>query len=92
MCVLGPFQLIVTPRTVARQAPLSMGFCGQQHWSALPFASPRDLPDPGIKPTSFALAGRFFTALPGKPLRKSKTTLNVQFLKTDNRVQYLTLL
>ena len=57
-----------TPRTVAYQAPLSMGFPKQEYWSGLPFPSPRDLPDPGIKPMSPALAGGFFTTeLPRKP-------------------------
>ena len=41
-----------TPQTVAHQVPLSMGFSGQEHWSELPFPSPGDLPDPGIKPMS----------------------------------------
>ena len=50
-----------TPQTVASQAPLSMGFLRQEYWSRSPFPSPKDLPDPGIKP---ALAGRFFTAGP----------------------------
>ena len=54
--------------TVARQAPLSMGFPRQEYWSGLPFPSPGDLPDPGIKSMSPALAGRFFTTEPpGKP-------------------------
>ena len=35
---------------IACQAPLSMEFSRQQHWSGLPFPSPGDLPDPGIKP------------------------------------------
>ena len=35
--------------TVARQAPLSMGFPSQEYWSRLPFPSPEDLPDPGIE-------------------------------------------
>ena len=39
----------VTPWTVAHQAPLSMGFPRQEYWSGLPFPSPGDLPDPGIK-------------------------------------------
>ena len=39
-----------TPWTVAHQASLSMGFSRQQLWSGLPFPSPGDLPDPGIKP------------------------------------------
>ena len=42
------------------QAPLSVGFFRQQYWSGLPFPPPRDLPDPGIKPTSPELAGRLF--------------------------------
>ena len=37
-----------TPRMVAHQAPLSMGFPGQEYWSGLPFPPPGDLPDPGI--------------------------------------------
>ena len=41
--------------TVAHQAPLSMGFSRQEYWSGLPFPSPGDLPNPGIKPTSPAL-------------------------------------
>ena len=45
----------VTPWTVACQAPLSMGFLRQEHWSGLSFLSPGDLPDPGIEPTSLAL-------------------------------------
>ena len=45
----------VTPWTVACQAPLSMEFSGQEYWSELPFPSPGDLPDPGIKPRSPAL-------------------------------------
>ena len=60
--------LLPPPWTVARQAPLSMGFSRQEHWSALPFPSPADLPDPGIEPERPALAGGFFTTEPpGKP-------------------------
>ena len=44
-----------TPWTVAYQAPPSMGFSGQEYWSALPFPSPGDLPDPGIEPGSPSL-------------------------------------
>ena len=52
------------PWTVARQAPLSMGFSRQEYWSGLLFPLPGDLPDPGIEPMSLmspALAGGFFT-------------------------------
>ena len=45
----------MTPWTVAHQAPLSMDFSRQEYWSGLPFSSPGDLPDPGIKPRSPAL-------------------------------------
>ena len=45
----------VTPWTVTYQAPLSMVFPRQKYWSGLPFLSPGDLPDTGIKPLSPAL-------------------------------------
>ena len=41
--------------TVAYQAPPSMGFSRQEYWSGVPFPSPGDLPNPGIKPGSPAL-------------------------------------
>ena len=47
-----------------RQAALSMGFSRQEYWSRLPFSSPEDLPNPGIKLGSLpspGLAGGFFT-------------------------------
>ena len=46
---------LVTLWTVACQASLSMGFSRQEYWSGLPFSSPGDLPNPGIKPGSPAL-------------------------------------
>ena len=57
-------RLFGTPWTVARQAPLSMGFSRQEHWSGLPCPPPGDLPDPGTEASSCvspALAGGFFT-------------------------------
>ena len=65
VCVLSRFSsvwLFETPWTIAHQAPLSMGFSRQEYWSALPFPSPGDHPNPGIKPMSPTLAGRFFTS------------------------------
>ena len=57
------------PWTVASEAPLSRGFLRQEYWSALPFPSPGDLPNPRIELASPALVGGFFTTLPpGKPL------------------------
>ena len=38
--------------TVAHQASLSMGVPRQEHWSGLLFISPKDIPNPGIRPTS----------------------------------------
>ena len=45
-------------------APLSMGFPRQEYWNGLPFPPPEDLPNPGVKPASPALAGGFFTTEP----------------------------
>ena len=45
-------QLLATPWTVAHQAPPPMEFFRQEYWSGLPFPSPGDLPDWGIKPQS----------------------------------------
>ncbi|XP_055286143.1 guanine nucleotide-binding protein subunit alpha-15 isoform X2 [Moschus berezovskii] len=51
---LSRVRLIGTPWTVACQAPLSLEFSRQEHWSGLPFPSSGDLPDSGIKPMSLA--------------------------------------
>ena len=48
-------------RTLAHQAPPSMGFSRQEYWTGVPFLPPGDLPYPGIKPSSPALADRLFT-------------------------------
>ena len=68
---LGHVPLFATPRTVSRQAPLSMGFSRQESRSGLPFPTPGDRPSPGIEPESLASpasAGWFFTTAPvGKP-------------------------
>ena len=46
-----------------------MEFSGQEYWNGLPFPSPGDLPDPGIKPRSPALQA---DALPSELLGKSQ--------------------
>ena len=70
MCAVFSHSVVsnsATSWTVAHQAPLSLGFFGQQYWSGLPFPTPGDLPNPGIKPVYPALAGGFFsTEPPGK--------------------------
>ena len=58
------FDSFVTPRTVAPEALLSMGFSGQEHWSGPTCHPSGDLPSSGIEPVSLAspaLAGWFFT-------------------------------
>ena len=50
--------------TVACEVPLPMEYSRPECWSVLPFSTPGDLPDPGIEPTSPALAGGFFTTEP----------------------------
>ena len=69
MCSVPQSSLtLVTPGTVAHQAPLSMGFPRQEYWNGLPFPTQMDLPNPEIEPVSPALAGGFFTTEPlGKP-------------------------
>ena len=59
--MLSHVWLFLTSWTVARQPPLSIGFSRQEYWNGAPFLPPGDLFDPGIKPESSALAGRFFT-------------------------------
>ena len=60
---------LATMWTVACQAPLCMGFPSQEYWNGLPFPSPVDLPDPGIKPMSPALeADSLPCEPPGKPI------------------------
>ena len=60
---------LMTPWTIACQAPLSMVFPRPEYWSGLPFPPPGDLPNLGVEPVSPALAGEFFTTEPpGKPL------------------------
>ena len=61
-------RLCETPWTTGHQAPLSMGFPRQEYWSGLPFPSPGDLPEPGIKPRFPALqADALPSEPPGKP-------------------------
>ena len=67
--LLSRVRLFATLWSVAHQVPLSMGFSRQEYWSGLPFPSPGDLPDPGIKPQSPALEADALTSeSPGKPL------------------------
>ena len=60
-----------------------MGFPRQEYWSELPFLSPEDLPDPGIKSQSLAspaLAGTFFT------IRVTSKALKMLVTSPQNRI------
>ena len=83
VCVksLSRVRLFATPWTVARQAPLSMGFSRQGYWSGLPFPSPGDLPNPGIEPGSPALQE---DALLSEPSRKPQVSFKTHSLENFN--------
>ena len=67
-------RLFEIPWTIACQAPFSIGFPRQEHWSGLSFLSPGDLPNPGIEPRSPALQ---VNSLRPKPPSKTQEGLDV---------------
>ena len=72
--LLSHVQLFVTPRIVTYQASLSMEFSRLEYQSRLPFPSPGDLPNPGIRPRSSALKAKALPSeLPGKPSNEAVT-------------------
>ena len=74
---LSRARLFVTPWTVVYKAPLSVEFSRQEYWSGLPFPSPGDLPDPGIKPRSPTLqADALPFEPPGKPTSSKDSGIN----------------
>ena len=74
VCVksLSRVRLFETLWTIARQAPLSMGFSRQENWSGFPCPPPGDLPDPGIEPRSPALQVDALTSEPPGKLSHKK--------------------
>ena len=72
-------QLFRTPWTVAYQAPPSMGFSRQDCWSRLPFPSPGDLPNPGIKPGSPTLQADALPSEPPSRRMQMKITMRYHF-------------
>ena len=74
---LSSVLVFATLWTVAHQAPLCMGFPKQEYWSGLPFRSSGNHLNPGIEPTTSALAGGFFTT---EPLGKSSNYNNIIIL------------
>ena len=69
ICVRDQSCLILcSPMDYSLTISSSMEFCSQEYYSGLPFPITGDLPDSWIKPTSLALAGRFFTVVPPRKL------------------------
>ena len=79
--MLSHVQLFATPWTVAHQSPLSMAFSRQEYWSGLPFPSPEDLPNPGIKLTSLAVQ---VDSLPLRQLGSSHKDIKMIIHKLEN--------
>ena len=67
------------------QAPLFKGFYRQEYWSGLPFPSPEDFPNPGIKPRAPTLqTDAFLSEPPGKPqLLRSWHLSSISIQKAD---------
>ena len=88
-CVLSCVRLFVTPWPVARQSSMYMGFFRQEFWRWVPFPSPGDLPNQGIKlmsPVSPALqADSLLLSLWGSPFTLLLPCL-LQTLKLRQRV------
>ena len=79
--VLGCVQLFMTLGLyVACQAPLSTEIFRQEYWGGLPFPSPEDLPDPGIKPAFLASPALQADSLPTEPLEKP---INLQLKRKE---------
>ena len=79
--------LFVTPWTVAYHAPPSMGFSRQECWSGLPFPSPGDLPNPGIKSRSPALqADTIIWATREAPHQAPSELRYIVFLRQESAV------
>ena len=92
MCAksLSTVRLPATPWTVARQAPLSMGFSRKKYWSGSSCPPSGDLPDPGIEPKSHVPCigdGFFTTSATGKPKFFSHIQVQMIFISLQYRRQ-----
>ena len=87
--LLSRVRLFATPWSVAHQVPPSMGFSRQEYYSGLPFPSPGDLPDPGIKPRSPTLEADTLTSEPpGKPFVVSACLLQCHHNRMDQQCHH----
>ena len=82
----------VNPGTVAHNISLSIKFSRKEYGSELPFPSPGDLPNTGIKLASPTLAGRLLTTEPlGKPCLRleplnRKAVFYIHVTHTDHQI------
>ena len=74
---LSLIRLFVTPWTVAHQASQSMGFSRQESWNGLPFPSPGDLSNPGIKARSPTLQADTYLVINTPCVKTRDTWINV---------------
>ena len=97
VCVRACTQLLsriwlMTPQTIARQAPLFMGFLRKEYWSGFPFPSLGDLPNPGIEPMSPGSPSLQVNSLPlghqGSPFM-GVAKANWQACRTGTKLSYL---
>ena len=87
--LLSRVQRFATPWTIAYQAPPSMGFPRQAYWSGLPFPSPADLPDPGIKPGSSTLLAHYCLSYQGSQYNMCECKYFVSFLSPEFIVVFI---
>ena len=86
-CVLSRFscvRLFATLWTVARQAPLSIGFSRQEYWSRLPCSPPGDLPHPGSSSCLLCLLHWQACSLPQVPATRIQMLLNMYFMSCSS--------
>ena len=76
---------VATPWTEAYQAPLSMGFSRQEHWSGLPCPPPRDLPDPETEPRSPVLQADSLPFEPQGKVNRHNCSNKALFTKTGSK-------
>ena len=77
MCAFCLVLFFATPWSIACQAPLSMGFFRQEHWSRLPFPLSGDFPNPGVEPSSLASPALQEDSLPAESLGKPEVVYSM---------------
>ena len=87
--LFGHVWLFATSWTVAYQAAPSVEFSRQENWNGLPFPSPGDLPNPGIKPRSPTLqADALPSEPPGKPTDTRMRLSKSRHIKIEKAINY----